>query len=360
MIASSAAFLVWAGVLLRARRMSRETVRIEPAPALGAPDVTVFVPARDEAEIIEPCVRALLAEQVPLVVIDDRSSDGTGALVRALAEPRLRVLDGRGPGSGECGKPAALRDAVASVAPASEWLLFVDADVVLSRGAIAALVAAARAEGADLVSVFPSLELRGFVEGWIMPSVGAVIAAAYPAAKVADPASPVAFANGQLILVRRAVYEAAGGHDAVVREVLEDVRLAGCVKRAGGRLLLADGRAIARTRMYASTAELIEGWSKNLYLLLGGRPLPALVWTVVVTILASLGWAALAIDGLPWGAAALVWVTAIQMLLRARGGAPMFGALLAPLGALVVDGLVVHSALQRWRGRVRWKGRSYS
>lgn len=372
MILSAIAVVVWGLLLARARRMARDTVRLEPAPGVptdAAADVTVFVPARDEAEVIEACVRALLGEGVAVVAVDDRSSDGTGAILARLAReapadgagggPGLRVLEGSGPGPGECGKPAALRDAVAQVAPATEWLLFVDADVVLAPGAVAALLGAARAHGADLVSVFPALELRGMLEGWIMPSVGALIAAAFPAAKVSDPDSPVAFANGQLILVSRAAYTAAGGHGAVVHEILEDVRFAERVKRSGGRLLLADGRRIARTRMYASAGELIEGWSKNLYLLLGGRPLPALLWTVLTTVLASLGWAALLVEGRPWGVVAFAVVTGIQMLLRARGGTPAIWAVLAPVGALVVDALVVRSAWLRARGRVRWKGRSY-
>ncbi len=384
MIASAIALAVWALVLARARRMARETVKIIPrnladevgnlanevgTPALSADpgSVTILVPARDEAEIIEACVRALRGQGVvvaEVIAIDDRSSDGTGAILARLCDEGeagapLRVLDGRGPGPGECGKPAALRDALARVAPETEWLLFVDADVVLAPGAVDGLLAAARGQGAALVSVFPALELRGFLEGWIMPSVGAVIAAAYPARKVADPSSPIAFANGQLILVSRAAYQAAGGHGAVVHEILEDVRLAERVKRSGARLLLADGRAIARTRMYASAGELIEGWSKNLYLLLGGRPLPALLWMVLTTLMASLGWIALLLDGLPWGALAFAGVTGVQMLLRARGGTPAIWAVIAPLGALVVDALVVRSAWLRARGRVRWKGRSY-
>lgn len=367
MIASAIALAVWTAVLLRARRMARETVRIEPrTDGSASAVVTVFVPARDEAEIIETCVRALRAQGVvvaEVVAIDDRSTDGTAEILGRLRDEvggaPLTVLDGRGPGPGECGKPAALRDAVARVAPTTEWLLFVDADVVLAPGATCALIAAARAQGASLVSVFPALELKGALEGWIMPSVGAVIAAAYPAGKVADPNSPVAFANGQLILVSRAAYEAAGGHGAVVREILEDVRLAQQVKRTGARLLLADGRALARTRMYASAGELIEGWSKNLYLLLGGRPLPALLWMGVTTLMASLGWIALVVDGLPWGVAAFAGVTGTQMLLRARGGTPPIWALIAPLGALAVDALVLRSAWLRSRGRVRWKGRSY-
>lgn len=366
MITSALAVVVWAGVLARARSLAARTARVEPQPsAVEPPSVVVFVPARDEVEIIEATVRALAAQGAAveaLIVVDDRSTDGTTELLARLAAELgapLRVLAGRGPGPGECGKPAALRDAVAAVAPTSEWLLFVDADVVLAPGAVAGLLATARARDAELLSVFPALELRGALEGWLMPAVGALIAAAFPAPSVEDPRSPKAFANGQLILVSRRAYSAAGGHGAVVHEILEDVRLAERVKRTGARLALADGRAVARTRMYASARELVEGWSKNLYLLVGGRPGPALSWAVVTTLLASLGLLALVVDGAPWGLVAWAWVTGLQALLRARGGTPWVWAPLAPLGALAVDALIARSAWLRFTKRVAWKGRTY-
>src|SRR5438045_2047957 len=79
-------------------------------------------------------------------------------------------------------------------------------------------------EKADLVSIVPRLEMKSALEHLVMPAVGALVLAQYPPESVASASSPVAFANGQLILVRRKRYEAAGGHRAVVAEILEDVR----------------------------------------------------------------------------------------------------------------------------------------
>jgi GT2 family glycosyltransferase len=334
-------------------------LRMAPiSPALGGSGVvSAFVPARNEAEVIEACVRGLDAQGDLLeriFVIDDGSTDGTGEKLATLAArvPRLTVLAGRGPGPGECGKPAALRDAVSAASPSSEWLLFVDADVVLAPGAVAALLGAGSA--ADLVSGFPRLVLPTALEKIVMPSVGAVVVAMNPPAR-----RP--FANGQLILARRRVYEAAGGHVSVVREILEDVRLAERVHAVGGRIRLVDARRIAHTRMYSSWPEMREGWSKNLYLLAGARPAAVWKWASLTVLLGWSGVLAVIVAGAPWGAAAYGITLAMQMTLRALGGASWLWSVFAPFGSLATAYLLLRSMrLHRRREAIAWKGRSYA
>jgi len=323
-------------------------------------DVTAFMPARDEAEIIERSVAGLLAQSLPRsVVIDDRSSDGTTEKLDAITSPSLTVLKGRGPGDGECGKPAALRDAVASIAPTSEWLLFVDADVVLSEGAAGALVTAAEARQADLVTGFPRMRLDSPVEKIVLPSVGALIVAANPPERIEDPKDRRGFANGQLVLVRRAAYEAAGGHGSVVQEILEDVRLAERIKSGGGQLLVADVRHLAETRMYASWPELREGFSKNLFLLVGANPGRAFTWIAISLLLA---WSPLTLPFLAGklGLAAYAAILIMQASLRRLGGAPAVWSVFAPLGASATSYLLLRSmGLHRGKKAIPWKGRTY-
>jgi cellulose synthase/poly-beta-1,6-N-acetylglucosamine synthase-like glycosyltransferase len=239
-------------------------------------------------------------------------------------------------------------------------LLFIDADVVLERQALGGLLALADRRGADLVTGFPRVELGSALDHTVMPAVGAVIIARYPPERVADPGSKVAFANGQLMLVRRSTYEAAGGHGAVVREILEDSRLAERIKAGGGRLLVVDARLVARTRMYESLRELVEGWSKNLFLLMGSSVRITLGWALLSVLLGSGGLLALLVAGLPFGVLAYLSVLAMQMILRARGGAPFFWAILAPVGAIFVAYLLLLSMwLHLGRRVIAWKGRSY-
>jgi len=358
-----AALALWALLFLRGLQGIRRTPVLAPAPDVEG-EVTAYVPARDEVEVIERAVQGALsqAQVARLVVIDDRSSDGTGEALARLAEgeARLVVLSGRGPGEGECGKPAALVQAYEAAPPQTEWLLFLDADVVLGEGAIGALLSHAGRSGADLVTVIPTVTLGTFMERLVMPAIGALVLAHHPPARVADPDDPKAFANGQVILLRRARYERLGGHRRVLSDVLEDVALARHVKAAGGRLSVVDGRRIARTRMYASWSELSEGWIKNLFLLMDAKVSVALGWALASVIFGSLGWVVIAVErgwvGLVCGAA----IITMQGTLRKLGGASPGYALLAPVGALVASGLLLVSAARHRSGRgVAWKGRRY-
>lgn len=341
----------------------RATPRLTPASSPGAPGVVdVYVPARDEAEVIEACVQSILSqpEVRRLVVVDDQSTDGTSAILARRTDPRLTVIAGTGPAEGAAGKPSALAHAVTAAPPETARVLFVDADVVLADGAVAALLADADASGADLVTLLPTLTLGSFAERVVMPSVGALIVAAHPPARVADPDAADAFANGQTILLDRVRYAAVGGHAAVISEVLEDVALARRVKADGGHLRVVDGRGWARTRMYASAGEMIEGWTKNLFLLVGARVGAAVTWAALSVLLGGLGVAALAWDRGAFGLGAYLGILAMQADLRRRGGWSAAYAVLAPLGALCVAGLLAASTGRHRSGRgVVWKGRRH-
>ena len=199
---------LWALLWGRGRVELRRTVQLAPRPGPAPAWVTAYLPARNEVEVIEASARALLLEPAlqRLVVVDDGSTDGTDRVLAKLADPRLVVLAGAGPGPGECGKPAALRAAVNASPPTTDWLLFVDADVIVSAGAVAALVGHAQDTGAELLSLYPQLVHGSFIESLVMPTIGALVLRRYPPALVGDPASRLAFANGQVILIRRELY----------------------------------------------------------------------------------------------------------------------------------------------------------
>src|SRR5260221_2246278 len=148
-----------------------------------------------------------------------------------------------------------------------EWLLFTDADTRHEPGALRLAVARALADSDDLLSLGATEEVPDFWGRVLMPLAYMGIAMQYPPRKVNDPKRPVAIANGQYILLRRAMYRRIGGyaHPALRATVLDDRDLAAAVKRAGGRLELVDGRALVRTRMYHGLREHWEGWSKNAY-----------------------------------------------------------------------------------------------
>ena len=357
------------------------SVQVRPGAAAaggGGPLISVIVPARNESRNIQRCVTALLAQtyaNFEVIVLDDRSTDDTGPILARLAaaDPRLRVLAGEPLPPGWAGKPHALAQGVA--AARGEWLCFVDADTFAQPVALAATYATAQAYQADLFSILTRQKLGTFWEKVVMPVVLTGLAFGFPPERVNDPKRREAVANGQYILIRRGVYTAVGGHAALRASLVEDKALAEAVKRAGYRLVLADGQELAETRMYTSLAELWEGWTKNMFLGLQDRP-----WLLLLGAVVSLA-GALALPG--WLLAGLVWLArsgglpaavvvaealamwALVMAARAtvaRGlGISPWYALSLPLGAGIFAAMMLTSTLRVLTGRgVVWKGRTYA
>jgi hypothetical protein len=276
------------------------------------------------------------------------------------------VLRVEGLPSGWTGKSFALASGVAVAR--GRWICFTDADTVHAPESIARAVGFAEAHGIALLSL-TSRQLTGSVwERVVQPVVFGLLDQWFPLARVNDPASPLAAANGIFILVERDTYEAIGGHRAVAGEVLEDVALAQRVKASGGRIAFVDGADLVAARMYTSLAEIQRGWTKNLYRLRGRRPLVALgslvelgvtqVWPAVGGVVAPLAGPA----GSGWLAAlGLALVLGAEVPFRARRGDDPRWSPTAPLGAALVAAFLLESGLRDWLGvGVRWKDRRYT
>ncbi len=363
--------LFWLGVAARVRR-----TRATPAWTLGPDDVvdvalprlTVVVPARDEAVNIAACVAALRASDHPdleVVVFDDGSTDGTAALAEAAGARVLRGDDSPLP-EGWKGKPWALRRATRDLDAA--WLVFVDADVRVHPACLSRVHARAMRDGADFLSGFGRLEMVGFWERIIQPSVGGLILAGNDLDAVNRSESPdKVIANGQLILVRREAYEAVGGHGAVRADILDDVGLARAFRAAGFCVRVFFLRTLFSCRMYTSFRELWLGWTKNLYAGMGYRLDRVVLLSAFVLYWFVAMWAALvagAVTGngiwLAWGAGLVVVSQGVRFWLDRIFGQDVRFGIFQPLGAALLVGLVIDSARRSRTGRVAWKGRTYA
>jgi Glycosyl transferase family 21 len=153
-----------------------------------------------------------------------------------------------------------------------DWLLFTDADTYHDPGSTRRALADAVDHDAALVSYSPEQEMETWWERSLIPYIYCRLSTRFSFACVNDPEQPDAAANGQYLMILRDVYRSVGGHTSVAGEVLEDVALARRVKEAGYRIYFAAPIGVVRTRMYRSFHAMWEGWTKNLYPLMGGRP----------------------------------------------------------------------------------------
>lgn len=327
--------------------------------------ISAIVPARNEEENIARCVESL-ATQEPIgeiIVVNDQSSDGTGRILAELAAKisKLRVIDSTELPEGWVGKNHAVW--LGAQKARGEWLLFTDADAVHLPGSAMKALEDAERTGAELVSYSPAQEMKTWWERAMIPFVFARLAQKYRFGAINDPNSPAAAANGQYLMIRRAAYEAIGGHHAIAGEVLEDVALAKLVKESGRRIYFAPGPEIARVRMYRTFDAMWQGWVKNLYPLM--RRSDGDVWQEIVTTL-------------PWIPALLLIAAPLGWLFPAVGLALLLGRHVAyarmlrasrfPLSSIqyYLPAVVLYcaalatSARRYAKGKVEWKGREYA
>lgn len=357
-----------------------EIVTTPVAPPEAGPLISVLIPARDEERNIRRCVEAVLAQDYPnfeALVLDDRSTDATPAILAELSkdETRLVVLFGEELPAGWAGKPHALYQAARSAR--GEWLCFLDADTFLAPNALSAVLAKTHETQADLYTMMTAQVMGTFWEKAVLPLVFTALSVGFSPRKVNDPRKRDAIANGQFIFIKRSVYDAIGGHAALKNQIVEDKAISERVKWNGYRLVMADGYAMARTRMYTSLPSLWEGWTKNIYLGLKDHPAMLLLgaFGAFLALMATLFMPLWPLLGLFWyangGGPAAVAVLAEALLVwgallyaRARIALTMhispWYALSTPLGAGVFAAMMLVSTWKVLSGRgVRWKGRTY-
>jgi glycosyltransferase involved in cell wall biosynthesis len=295
---------------------------LAPDPAAPAVDVRVVIPARDEASVIALCVASVLPQATEVVVVDDGSSDGTGA-VAAAAGARVVRLDGHPP-AGWLGKPRACL--AGADGARTEWLAFVDADVVLAPAALATMAAATRSTSTSIVG---GLDCRSFWERLLLPELGLALT---------QEGFPPSFASGQCFLVRRDHYESVGGHGhpSVRGSVVDDRDLALALGGHNARL----APALMTARMYTGWEAIRAGLTKN-SAALHRRPARHLAWLLAPVATRR-----------PWAA---VVISAGGRLVAGQN--PAYGVL-APVARLVLAGFAVESWYRaRTGGTVEWKGR---
>lgn len=340
--------------------------------------VSVLIPARDEADNIERCVRAAAAVRGPvseIIVYDDGSTDGTTDILERLRAdlPQLQVIRGDALPAGWVGKPHALHRL--SEAAGGEVLLHLDADVVLRRDGLLRMLSLLGSPGqvpggldAAAVTAVPRQHTVSFAERLMIPLLHLSYVAWLPMPLVHLTRDPrVLAANGQLLLVRRAALDAVGGWQRVRTELVDDMAMCRAIKRDGGRVVFADGDAMADCRMYPDAASLRRGFAKNFYEGIGGRPLTMLVVMALHLLLFVVPFIALPIAAVlgAWGlaAAAAVGVAAnlvLRLIMAVRYHHSMVSVLLHPVAVLFMMGILAESCRWSHRGDIRWRGRSYA
>jgi glycosyltransferase involved in cell wall biosynthesis len=335
--------------------------------------LSAIVPARNEQDCVGECLRSLVAQseegwrlgqEWEILLVDDHSTDETRTIAKAIEG--VTVIDAPKLEKGWTGKASA---AWAGAQTAKgEWLLFTDADTVHQPGSASRAVVEAERHEVAMLSYSPRQIVRGFWQRALMPLVFSELAVTYPPAKVSNPESHVAAANGQFLLVRRDVYFANGGHEAVKDAVLEDVGLARLVKRRKQGLRFRYAPEAVSARMYRGFKAMVEGWTKNLALLFGNAVAMA-AWRVL-DLLLLIGLPVLAVWVYEVSTRWILWLVVVLLWLRTlwrfynrvrKSNFPVLDCALSPLALPLFAALLYRSWFNHTvTKRVSWKGREYA
>jgi hopene-associated glycosyltransferase HpnB len=359
--------LLWVALILVPWRPWSTRERLEPGPALAErslSDVTVLVPARNEATVIERTLSALGAqgEGLQVILVDDQSSDKTVSIALATLATGLQVVPGKPLPSGWTGKLWALEQGLQ--AAQTELVLLLDADIELDPRTIGTLRQKLVGEQLDLVSIMAHLRMENFWEKLLAPAFIYFFKLLYPFSVGNNPSSSLGVAAGGCILVRSEALRQAGAFLSIRDAIIDDCSLAGRVKRSGGRTWTGLSHSVRSHRPYARLSSFCEMVERTAFTQLRYSVWLLLATTSVMLLVFWFPWAGLLSSSISVRSFALVGVCAMMVsylptLLYYRRS--ILWAPLLPFIASLYLLMTWSSAIRFWRGkRSQWKGRVYA
>ncbi len=348
------------------------------ADVLALPRVSIIVPARNEEEILPVALASLMNLNYPdyeVILVDDASTDGTGALADdwAARDSRLRVIHNSALPTGWTGKVHALH--LGAAAASGEWILATDADMVFHPAILRLAISTAQRQNVHMLSILPQVDAATFWDKTVLPAFAMILGTAFPLRLVNNPRSKRAFAAGGFILMVRRELEELGGYERLRGTVVEDLRTAEMFKRGGRRTFVTLSDGLLETRMYQDGLELWEGLSRSAFEGSGRSVIKVLGALATGAFMVLLPWACL-LAGLVaahvpashradhatllLSAATLAVSSLVYMPLVRYCRVPLWYVLTLPVAYAFYAAAAVYSAAISLAGPgVIWKGRHY-
>ncbi|MDB9528611.1 glycosyltransferase family 2 protein [Oscillatoria sp. CS-180] len=260
-------------MVLMSRLLKGPTRRPPLQPQRAQPDqlgtVSVVVPTLNEVARLSPCLDGLSKQTYEvreILVVDSRSQDGTRELVQKAQETdtRLRLLTDDPLPDNWVGRPWALHYGYTHSSDKSRWILGIDADTQPQPGLVPALIAAAEAEGYDLVSLSPRFILKSLGEIWLQPALLMTLVYRFGPTGASESGAERVMANGQCFLCRRELLDQLGGYTVARMSFCDDVTLARQAAQIGAKVGFWDGSAVLKVRMYEGLQETWREWGRSL------------------------------------------------------------------------------------------------
>ena len=363
----AAGFWVPAGIWLMLNRHALTVLASVPVEDdYPLPALSIVIPARNEERNLEQALESVLALDYPdleIIVVNDRSTDGTGAILEKMAEqdPRLTVVTITDLPGGWIGKPYALH--VGAQHARGEFILFTDADIVFDPTALRKAMAHVQAHQFDHVTLIPQGTMPGFFLRTLSATFGIFMFILFKPWKARNPRSRCYMGVGAFNLIRTSAYQAMGGHEPVALRPDDDLKFGKLVKDHGYRQDVLNGRGMVTVEWYRSVRELIDGLTKNMFAGMEYRVSAVIAATLAALLIHIWPWIGVWVTG-GWPQAGYA-VTIVMMIVS-------FGVTMGPFGVKFWQGLLLpltvgllvyiqcrSAALALWRGGIVWRGTFY-
>lgn len=358
--------LLWIGFALSPWDLWRNREVLDAADA-GEDDgaleeITVLIPARNEAEVIERTLRSLV-DQGPglkIIVADDASEDATAEKARQVSAA-VRVFQNPPLPAGWSGKLWALEHGRRLVA--TPYVLLLDADIELERRTLAALYGKMRRERISLISLMAAPSMTSGWEKLLMPAFVYFFKILYPFQAVKAERTRTAAAAGGCILVESRVLERIGGFSAIKAAVIDDCALAALVKSCGFKIWLGLTHSVQSVRRYTGVQEIWDMVARSAFFQLRYSTVRLflctftllVVYVIPVALAASSDTVVRSLSIISLALMMLTYIPILRFYRRSRAW-----AICLPVIAALFLAMTWTSALRYWRGeRTRWKGRIY-
>jgi len=339
---------------------------IVPRPGTDLPRVSIIIPARNEAKSIKEALQSVLQQDyanVEFIVLNDRSTDDTGAILAGMAaeDGRLCVMDITELPSGWLGKNYALYQGAEKAS--GELLLFTDADIVMDTSVLSKGVSYLQLNHLDHLAVMPAVHMPSLFLRSFCSAFGIFFSVYIRPWKAKDPASRSFIGIGAFNLVRTEAYKAAGTHRAIAMRPDDDIKLGKLLKKAGYRQEMVFGMGLLQVEWYSSLSELIDGLMKNSFAGLEYSVLLSVAGGIVALLLNV--WPFIAIFFVA-GIARVLYVSVVILMLLIISdanrfyGLPRWYAFAHPLSSLLFVYILWRSMLLAlWTGGITWRGTHY-
>lgn len=353
--------------VLTARRLRLFDLETPPEP-VNWPKLSVVIPACNEASTIRDAVATVLLQDYPnleILPIDDRSTDGTGEIIDAIAgkDHRVRAIHIEKLPEGWLGKVNALN--TGAMAATGEWMLFTDADIHFRQGTFRKAVSYAVSVKADHFSLLPLPKAVSFWFDVVIHSFGALFLCGTGAAGAGKPGSEAFVGTGAFNLVRRTAFDKTGGFSWLKMEPVDDVGLGLMLRISGAKSAFAVTTGDVSLVWYPSIGAMFRGLEKNLFGAVANYSIVRMLFVVVfIWAFSSAPFAALLSFGRPHlfaaGIITYLLIASGAFYVRNKFGLKFLPLFLPQAGLLIISAMFLRSAvICKIKGGIDWRGTRY-